>query len=72
MEHLDVMMCQDDGVAQFVAYQFLRLVHLCLRHCQALQLGLVELQLILLHGLVATSLDISQYRSHRVVQLCEV
>ena len=72
MEHLDVMMSQDDGVAQFVVHQLLCLVHLRLRHHQALQLGLVELQLILLHGLVATSLDISQYRSHRVVQLREV
>ena len=66
------MMRQNDGVAQLVANQLLSLVHLLFGDSQRAQLGLVELQFILPDGLVATFLDISQNRSYRVVQLCQV
>ena len=72
VEHLNVVVSQYDGVAQFVAYQLLRLVHFRLADGKCLQLGLVELSFIFAHGLVATLADVAEHRRHRLVQPCKV
>ena len=66
------MMGQDDGVAQFVAHLQFCLVHLLFGDGQTLQVGLVELQFILTHGLIAPLTDVGQHRADRLVQLGQV
>ena len=72
VEHLDVMVSQDDGIAQFIANQLLCFVHFCFTDGKIRKFSFIELQLIFAYGLVATLLDISQYGAYRFVQLCQV
>ena len=72
MKDLDVVVCQDNGVAQLVADQLLCLVHLLFRDGQRCQGSLVKLQFILADSFVATCLDVCQDRCYGVVQLCQV
>ena len=72
MKLMDVLVGQFDGGLQFWAYQLLSLLHLLLAHGQLLQRSFVELQFILLDGLVATLAHIAQHRAHRLVQFGQV
>ena len=72
MEYLDVMMRQDDGVAQFIANQLLGFVHLGLCDGKVGEFGLVELQFIFAYSLVATLTNVVQHGAHGLVQLRQV
>ena len=72
VEHLDIVVSQNDGIAQFIADQFLGFVHLCFTDGKVRKFCFIELQLIFSHGFVATLSDVSQYSANRLVQLREV
>ena len=69
VEGMDIVMSQHNGSLEFCVYQLFGLIHLCLANSEFRQIHMVELQLIALHGIIATTLHISQDRSHRLVQL---
>ena len=72
VEHLDVVVSQDDGVAQLVAHQPLGFLHLLFRYGQVVQLCLVKLQLVIAYGFVAPLLDVVQHGADSLVQLRQV
>ena len=72
VEHLDVVVSEDDGVAQLVADELLGLVHLCFCDGKAIEVGMVELPFIFPDRLVATLTDVSQHCLNGCIELVEV
>ena len=65
-------MGQLDGGLQFLADEFLGLLHLFLRDNETVEVDVVELQFVAFHGIVAAFPDISQYRGHGLVQFGDI
>ena len=64
VESLYIMVSQDDGLPKGGVNKSLCLVHLLLGNGQLLQHCLVKLQLVFLHGLVATCFHIVEHSLH--------
>ena len=72
VEHLNIMVCKDDGVTEFVTHEFLGFVHFLLGDSEVVQFRLVELQFILTDSNVTTLTDVSEHCGDCLVEFREV
>ena len=66
---MDIIVSQLDSGFQVGTHGLLGLFHLLGRHFERRQVYMVELQFVALYGIVATLLNVGQYRGYRLVQL---